>query len=205
MSITLLIFRMSWWDYTPQPQSYDFLYCKSIGLDKIADNFHNELLNARRDREIGCVDGKAERGAVQENGRNPDIVSTHSHNTMLHNRNGGMSGKEQWDKSCPCTNRQNRHIRKRLSPQIPCQCRKDIRQKNGKNQQLLPTRRCPVRTIILPLPINLWIYRFLAMLGVIGPVRRLTVKQWYLRAIYSLVWNISEILSFDAWYVLSAR
>ncbi|NBH92072.1 MULTISPECIES: hypothetical protein [Bacteroidales] len=63
-------------------------------MDKIADNFHNELLNARRDREIGCVDGKAERGAVQENGRNPDIVSTHSHNTMQHNRNGGMSGKD---------------------------------------------------------------------------------------------------------------
>ena len=70
-------------------------------MDKIADNFHNELLNARRDREIGCVDGKAERGAVQENGRNPDIVSTHSHNTMLHNRNGGMSEKSNEIKAVP--------------------------------------------------------------------------------------------------------
>ena len=46
-------------------------------------NFHEELLNACRDREIICVDGKAERGTIQENGRNPDIVSAYSFNTGI--------------------------------------------------------------------------------------------------------------------------
>ena len=32
---------------------------------------------------IICVDGKAERGTVQENGRNPDIVSAYSFNTGI--------------------------------------------------------------------------------------------------------------------------
>ena len=46
-------------------------------------NFHDELLNVCRDREIICVDGKAQRGTVQENGRNPDIVSAYSFNTGI--------------------------------------------------------------------------------------------------------------------------
>ena len=46
-------------------------------------NFHDELLNVYRDREIICVDGKAQRGTVQENGRNPDIVSAYSFNTGI--------------------------------------------------------------------------------------------------------------------------
>ena len=46
-------------------------------------NFHEELLNVCRDREIICVDGNAQRGTVQENGRNPDIVSAYSFNTGI--------------------------------------------------------------------------------------------------------------------------
>lgn len=48
-----------------------------------AEDFRNELLKACRDREIVCVDGKAERGTVQENGRNPDIVSAYSFNAGI--------------------------------------------------------------------------------------------------------------------------
>lgn len=49
-------------------------------MQEFADEFHRELLKVGRDREIICVDGKAERGTVQENGRNPDIVSAYSFN-----------------------------------------------------------------------------------------------------------------------------
>ncbi|MDE5635927.1 MAG: ISAs1 family transposase, partial [Muribaculaceae bacterium] len=52
-------------------------------MQEFAENFHNELLKACRDRDIICVDGKAERGTVQENGRNPDIVSAYSFNTGI--------------------------------------------------------------------------------------------------------------------------
>lgn len=52
-------------------------------MQEFAGSFRSELLNACRDREIICVDGKAERGTVQENGRNPDIVSAYSYNTGI--------------------------------------------------------------------------------------------------------------------------
>ena len=39
-------------------------------MQEFAGSFRSGLLNACRDREIICVDGKAERGTVQENGRN---------------------------------------------------------------------------------------------------------------------------------------
>ncbi len=39
-------------------------------MQEFAGSFRSELLNACSDREIICVDGKAERGTVQENGRN---------------------------------------------------------------------------------------------------------------------------------------
>ena len=52
-------------------------------MQEFAENFRNELLKTCRDREIVCVDGKAERGTVQENGRNPDIVSAYSFNTGI--------------------------------------------------------------------------------------------------------------------------
>ena len=44
---------------------------------------HGELLKANTGREIICIDGKAQRGTVQRNGRNPDIVSAYSYNTGL--------------------------------------------------------------------------------------------------------------------------
>uniref|UniRef100_UPI0025B04317 ISAs1 family transposase n=1 Tax=Bacteroides acidifaciens TaxID=85831 RepID=UPI0025B04317 len=52
-------------------------------MQAFAENFHNELFKACRDREIVCVDGKTERGTVQENGRSPDIVSAYSFNTGI--------------------------------------------------------------------------------------------------------------------------
>ena len=52
-------------------------------MQEFTANFHDELLNVCRDREIICVDGKAQRGTVQENGRNPDIVSAYSFNTGI--------------------------------------------------------------------------------------------------------------------------
>lgn len=43
--------------------------------------FHRELMPCGT--EIICIDGKAERGTVQANGRNPDIVSAYSYDTRL--------------------------------------------------------------------------------------------------------------------------
>lgn len=48
-----------------------------------AESFSQELLQKYCGMEIICVDGKAERGTVQENGRNPDIVSAYSFNTGI--------------------------------------------------------------------------------------------------------------------------
>lgn len=45
-----------------------------------AEQFRSELYKSEMGREIICIDGKAERGTVQENGRNPDIVSAYSYN-----------------------------------------------------------------------------------------------------------------------------
>ena len=44
--------------------------------------FHAQLCS-RSGREIICIDGKAERGTVLANGRNPDIVSAYSFNTGI--------------------------------------------------------------------------------------------------------------------------
>ena len=48
-----------------------------------AELFRSELYNSSMGREMICIDGKAERGTVQENGRNPDIVSAYSFNTGI--------------------------------------------------------------------------------------------------------------------------
>lgn len=45
--------------------------------------FHDELVKLRAFLEIICIDGKAMRGTVQENGRNPDIVSAYSPSTGI--------------------------------------------------------------------------------------------------------------------------
>lgn len=52
-------------------------------MRQFAQRYHRELLDECGDREIICVDGKSERGTVQENGRNPDIVSAYSFNTGI--------------------------------------------------------------------------------------------------------------------------
>ena len=52
-------------------------------MQEFAESYHNELLKACRGMKIICVDGKAERGTVLENGRNPDIVSAYSLNTGI--------------------------------------------------------------------------------------------------------------------------
>ena len=46
-------------------------------MQDFAELFHRRLYNAEGDKEIICVDGKAERGTVLDNGRNPDIVSAY--------------------------------------------------------------------------------------------------------------------------------
>ncbi len=48
-----------------------------------SETFNREIPGKSRGKEIICIDGKAERGTVQENGRNPDIVSAYSSNTGI--------------------------------------------------------------------------------------------------------------------------
>lgn len=55
----------------------------AVRMQAFAENFRNELLKACRHREIVCVDGNAERGTIQQNGRNPDIVSAYSFNNSI--------------------------------------------------------------------------------------------------------------------------
>lgn len=52
-------------------------------MQEFAEAFHRVLFRPDSGKEIICVDGKAERGTVQENGRNPDIVSAYSFNTGI--------------------------------------------------------------------------------------------------------------------------
>lgn len=52
-------------------------------MQYFAGAFHKELLKKGCGKEIICIDGKAERGTVLENGRNPDIVSAYSFNTGI--------------------------------------------------------------------------------------------------------------------------
>ncbi len=52
-------------------------------MREFAEAFHDELFKSGCGKEIICIDGKAERGTLQENGRNPDIVSAYSFNTGI--------------------------------------------------------------------------------------------------------------------------
>ena len=52
-------------------------------MREFAQKYHRKLLDERGIREIICIDGKAERGTVQDNGRNPDIVSAYSFDTGI--------------------------------------------------------------------------------------------------------------------------
>lgn len=52
-------------------------------IQEFAKLFHRRLSKTDGDKKIICVDGKADRGTVQDNGRNPDIVSAYSYNTDI--------------------------------------------------------------------------------------------------------------------------
>lgn len=52
-------------------------------MQEFAEKYHRELLEESEIGEIICIDGKAQRGTVQDNGRNPDIVSAYSFNTGI--------------------------------------------------------------------------------------------------------------------------
>lgn len=52
-------------------------------MQHFAEMYHEELIKSDCGKEIICVDGKAERGTVQENGRNPDIVGAYAFNTGI--------------------------------------------------------------------------------------------------------------------------
>ena len=47
------------------------------------ENRYHEEFTKGQDPDIICIDGKAMRGTLQENGRNPDIVSAYSSSTAL--------------------------------------------------------------------------------------------------------------------------
>ncbi len=52
-------------------------------MQEFAEKYHRELLGESGIGEIICIDGKSQRGTVQDNGRNPDIVSAYSFNTGI--------------------------------------------------------------------------------------------------------------------------
>ncbi len=52
-------------------------------MQHFAEIFHRKLIKSDCDKEIICVDGKAERGTLQENGCKLDIVSAYSFNTGI--------------------------------------------------------------------------------------------------------------------------
>lgn len=52
-------------------------------MREFVEKYHRELLDECDSREIICIDGKAQRGTIQDNGRNPDIVSAYSFNTGI--------------------------------------------------------------------------------------------------------------------------
>ena len=52
-------------------------------MQEFTQEYHREILGESGIREIICIDGKAQRGTVQDNGRSPDIVSAYSFNTGI--------------------------------------------------------------------------------------------------------------------------
>lgn len=52
-------------------------------MQEFTEKYHKKLLDECGIGEIICIDGKAQRGTVQDNGRNPDIVSAYSFNTGI--------------------------------------------------------------------------------------------------------------------------
>ena len=70
-------------------------------MQEFAMSFHKRLYRADGDKEIICVDGKAERGTTQDNGRNPDIVSAYSYNTGITLATESCSEKSNEIKAVP--------------------------------------------------------------------------------------------------------
>ena len=52
-------------------------------MQELTETFHKELFKSGCGKEIICIDGKAERGTVRDDGRNPNIVSAYSFNTGI--------------------------------------------------------------------------------------------------------------------------
>lgn len=63
--------------------------------------FQRRLFQTNGDMEIICVDGKAECGTIQDNGRNPDIVSAYSYNTGITLATEACSEKSNEIKAVP--------------------------------------------------------------------------------------------------------
>lgn len=70
-------------------------------MQEFAQKYQRELLDELGIGEIVCVDGKSERGTVQENGRNPDIVSAYSFNTGITLATVACQGKSNEIKAVP--------------------------------------------------------------------------------------------------------
>ena len=70
-------------------------------MQEFAKFFHGKLYRPDGDREIICVDGKAERGTVQDSGRNPDIVSAYSYNAGITLATEACSEKSNEIKAVP--------------------------------------------------------------------------------------------------------
>lgn len=68
-------------------------------MSAFVDSFRKELPN--KEAEIICVDGKAMRGTVHENGRNPDIVSAYSLNSGITLATDACEKKSNEIKSVP--------------------------------------------------------------------------------------------------------
>lgn len=70
-------------------------------MQRFVEVFHGELLKNDCGKEIICVDGKAERGTVLDNGRSPDIVSAYSYNTGITLATEACSEKSNEIKAIP--------------------------------------------------------------------------------------------------------
>ena len=70
-------------------------------MQRFVEVFHGELLKNDSGKEIICVDGKAERGTVLDNGRSPDIVSAYSYNTGITLATEACSEKSNEIKAIP--------------------------------------------------------------------------------------------------------
>ena len=66
--------------------------CMADRMTDFMDTFRRELVSGP---DIICVDGKAMRGTLLQNGRNPDIVSAYSFNAGITLITESLSGKKQ--------------------------------------------------------------------------------------------------------------